>query len=379
MDETRKVPFFNYPYVFTSHEEEFLSIIRDVGRRGAFILQRDLEEFEQNIARYVGAKYAVGVGNATDGLHLALRAAGIGPGDEVIFCSHTMVATASAIHFTGATPVPVDCGSDHLIDPQAVEESITPRTKVILPTQLNGRTSNMDVLQSIAEKYNLIIIEDAAQALGSKFKGKCAGTFGLAGVVSFYPSKTLGCLGDGGIIFTNDEEMYRKLKMLRDHGRDEKGEIVIWGFNSRLDNIQAAILNYKLKFYDKEISRRREIARLYHQLLEDVKELLLPPPPDSDPDHFDIYQNYEIEAERRDELREYLSKNGIGTIIQWGGKPVHQFEKLGFNVKLPYTEKMFQRCLLLPMNSFLTDEDVCYIANKIREFYRYEEKGNRDD
>jgi dTDP-4-amino-4,6-dideoxygalactose transaminase len=373
------IPFFPYHKVFTKYEEELINVIRDVGKRGAFILQSDLQEFEENIAKYIGVKYAVGVGNATDGLHLALRAAGIGPGDEVIFCSHTMVATASAIYFTGAIPVPVDCGPDHLIDPRAVEEAITPRTKVILPTQLNGRTANMDALQSIAEKYNLIIIEDAAQALGSKFKGKCAGTFGLAGVVSFYPAKTLGCLGDGGIIFTNDDEMYRKLKMLRDHGRDEKGEIVIWGFNSRLDNIQAAILNYKLKFYDKEIGRRREIARLYYQLLGDVKELLLPPPPDGDPDHFDIYQNYEIEAERREELREYLSKNGIGTIIQWGGKPVHQFEKLGFNVKLPYTEKMFQRCLLLPMNSFLTDEDVCYIANKIREFYGYEEKGNRDD
>jgi dTDP-4-amino-4,6-dideoxygalactose transaminase len=374
MSETRKIPFFNYPYVFTSYEEDILSIIRDVGRRGAFILQRDLEEFEKNIAKYVGAKYAIGVGNATDGLHLALRAAGIGPGDEVIFCSHTMVATASAIYFTGATPVPVDCGSDHLIDPQAVEEAITPRTKVILPTQLNGRTADMDALQSIAEKYNLIIIEDAAQALGSKFKGKCAGTFGLAGVVSFYPAKTLGCLGDGGIVFTNDEEMYRKIKMLRDHGRDETGEVVLWGFNSRLDNIQAAILNYKLKFYEREIARRREIARLYHKLLEDVKELLLPPPPDSDPDHFDIYQNYEIEAERRDELREYLSKNGIGTIIQWGGKAVHQFERLGFNVKLPYTEKMFKKCLLLPMNSSLTDDDVYYVANKIREFYGYGKK-----
>ena len=371
MSEIRKVPFFNYSRVFTNYEEEFLSIIKEVGRRGAFIMQSDLEEFEKNIAKYVGAKYAVGVGNATDGIHLALRAAGIGVGDEVIFCSHTMVATASAIYFTGATPIPVDCGTDHLIDPQSIEKFITSRTKAIVPTQLNGRTANMDVLQNIAQKYNLIIIEDAAQALGSKFKGKCAGTFGLAGVVSFYPSKTLGCLGDGGAIFTNDEEIYKKLKMLRDHGKDEKGEVVIWGFNSRLDNIQAAILNYKLKFYEQEITRRREIARLYHKLLKDIKELLLPPPPNSDPDHFDIYQNYEIEAEERDKLKEYLSKNGIGTIIQWGGKAVHQFEKLGFNVKLPYTEKMFQRCLLLPMNTFLTDDDVYYVANKIREFYGY--------
>ncbi|MGC8797034.1 DegT/DnrJ/EryC1/StrS family aminotransferase, partial [Thermodesulfovibrio sp.] len=231
-----------------------------------------------------------------------------------------------------------------------------------------------DELQSIADKNNLIIVEDAAQALGSKFKGRCAGTFGLAGVVSFYPAKTLGCLGDGGVVFTNDEKIYKKLRMLRDHGRDETGEVIIWGFNSRLDNIQAAILNYKLSFYEQEISRRREIAGLYQSLLGDVKEIVLPPAPNSDPEHFDIYQNYEIEAERRDELKEYLSKNGIGTIIQWGGKAVHQWEKLGFNVKLPFTEKMFQRCLLLPMNTSLTDDDVYYVANKIREFYGYGSK-----
>lgn len=374
MSETRKIPFFDYPRVFTDHEEKFLSIIKDVGRRGAFILQKDLMDFEKHIADYVGARYAIGVANATDGLHLAVRAAGIGPGDEVIFCSHTMVATAAAIHFAGATPVPVECGSDHLIDPEAVEKAITEKTKAIMPTQLNGRTANMDALQKIADKYNLIIIEDAAQALGSKFKGKCAGTFGLAGVVSFYPAKTLGCLGDGGVVFTNDEEIYRKIKMLRDHGRDENGEVVIWGFNSRLDNIQAAILDYKLSFYEREINRRREIGKLYKEFLKDVEEVLLPPGPDDDPDHFDIYQNYEIEAERRDELREFLSKKGIVTIIQWGGKAVHQFEKLGFKVKLPFTERMFQRCLLLPMNTFLTDEDIYYITNAIREFYGYSKK-----
>jgi len=370
---TREVPFFNYPYVFKSQESEFLSIIKKVGEKGAFIMQEELVEFEKNIANYVGAKYAVGVGNATDGMHLVLRAAGIGAGDEVIFCSHTMVATAAAIYFAGATPVPVECGPDHLIDPESVEQAITPRTKAIMPTQLNGRTADMDALQKIADKYNLIIIEDAAQALGSKFKGQCAGTFGLAGVVSFYPAKTLGCFGDGGIVFTNDEEIYRKLSMIRDHGRDENGEIVMWGFNSRLDNIQAAILNYKLTYYDKEIVRRRELASLYKKLLRDVKEVVLPPGPDDDPDHFDIYQNYEIEAERRDELKKFLEKNGIGTIIQWGGKVVHQFEKLGFNVSLPFTERMISRSLLLPMNTSLSDEDVYYVANKIREFYGYKE------
>jgi len=164
--ERRDVPFFNYPSVFRSHEEEFIAIIREVGRRGAFIMQKDLADFERHIADYVGAKYAVGVANATDGLHLAVRAAGIGPGDEVIFASHTMVATAAAIYFAGATPVPVDCGPDHLIDPESIRAAITPRTKALMPTQLNGRTADMDELQAIADEHGLLIIEDSVQAVG---------------------------------------------------------------------------------------------------------------------------------------------------------------------------------------------------------------------
>ena len=367
---TRSVPFFNYPYVFTSHEEDFLSIFQDVGRRGAYIMQQDLRDFERHIAAYSDAKYALGVANATDGLHIALRAAGIGAGDQVIFSSHTMVATAAAIHFAGAVPVPADCGPDHLIDPNSVTALVTPRTKAIMPTQLNGRTCDMDALQAIVDEHGLLIIEDAAQALGSKFKGKMAGTFGLASAISFYPAKTLGCLGDGGVVLTNDEALYETLKLYRDHGRDEAtGDVVMWGLNTRLDNLQAAILDYKLKDYAAEISRRRELAALYQERLGDVAELLLPPAPDSDPDHFDIYQNYEIEAGRRDELKAYLKEHGVGTLIQWGGKAVHQFEKLGFDVSLPYTERMFTRCLMLPMNRSLSDEDVAYVCDVIREFY----------
>jgi dTDP-4-amino-4,6-dideoxygalactose transaminase len=195
------------------------------------------------LAQYVGAKYVLGMANATDALHLALRAAGIGSGDEVIFSSHTMVATPAAIHFAGATPVPVECGPDHLIDSVAVEAAITLRTKAILPTQLNGRVADMDALQSIASKHGLAIFEDAAQALGAKYKGRSAGTFGEAACVSFYPAKTLGCLGDGGCLITNSDRIYEQVGLLRDHGRDASGDVVLWGLNSRLDNLQAAILN----------------------------------------------------------------------------------------------------------------------------------------
>jgi dTDP-4-amino-4,6-dideoxygalactose transaminase len=365
----RSVPFFNYPHVFNVHAKEFMAIFQDIGERGAFIAQQDMRDFEQHLAGFTGASHALGFSNATDGLHIALRAAGIGPGDEVIFCSHTMVATAAAIHYAGGTPVPVECGPDHLMAPESAAAAITSRTKALMPTQLNGRTCDMDALQAIADQHNLLLVEDAAQALGSKFKGKDAGTFGIASAISFYPAKNLGCLGDGGAVLTNDDGMYHTMSLLRDHGRDEAGEVVMWGLNTRLDNLQAAILDFKLARYDQEINRRREIASIYQQLLGDMEELVLPPAPDSDPNHFDVFQNYEIEADRRDDLRAYLKEKGIGTLIQWGGKAVHQFKKLGLPQSLPYTERMFERCIMLPLNTALTDEDVHYVSAAVRKFY----------
>ena len=368
----RKVPFFNYPDVFTRYEEEFVSTLLDVGRRGAFILQRDLEEFERAAAAYVGAKHALGVGNATDGLIIALRAADLRPGDEVLFSTHTFVATAEAIHTVGGIPVPVDCDADHLMDPSALVAAITDRTRAILPTQLNGRTCRMDEIQAIADEYGLFIVEDAAQAFGARYRGRAAGTFGLASAISFYPAKTLGCLGDGGLVLTNDDEMFRKLKLYRDHGRVASGDVVVWAGNTRLDNLQAAFLNVKLRHYAKEIGRRREIAGKYQQSLQQLSELTLPPGPDSDPDYFDIFQNYEIEAEGRDDLKLYLAERGVQTLVQWGGKGVHQFRELGFTQSLPRTEALLDRMLMLPMNTSLTDADIDYVCENIASFYQLE-------
>lgn len=363
------IPFFDYSHVFTSREADLLSIFRGVGRRGAFILQRDLAEFESHLASFLGVRYSLGVGNATDGLIIALRAGGLKCGDEVILSSHTMIATAAAVHFAGGTPVPVECRADHLIDPAAVECAITARTRFILPTQLNGRTCNMAELQAIADKHSLLIVEDAAQALGSRFKGRCAGTFGVAAAISFYPAKVLGCFGDGGAVIAGSDEVFNRAYQLRDHGRNQDGEIVSWGLNSRLDNLQAAILDHGLRTYGATITRRRQIAAMYQEQLGDVAELVLPPAPDSDPNHYDIYQNYEIEAERRDELKQYLKEHGIATLIQWGGQPVHQLKALGFRQTLPYTDNLFTRMLMLPMNMALTDEDVSYVCEHVRRFY----------
>jgi len=363
------VPFFVYPDVFRSQEEDILRIIQDVGRRGAFIMQRDLADFERHLAQFLSAHHALGVGNATDGLIIALRAAGLNPGDEVILSSHTMIATAAAIHFANGTPVPVECGPDHLMDPAAVESAITSRTRVIMPTQLNGRTCNMNALQAIADKHGLMIVEDAAQALGSRFRGRCAGTFGIAAAISFYPAKVLGCFGDGGAVITQSDEVFNRAYQLRDHGRNQAGQIVCWGLNSRLDNLQAAILDYGLGKYEAVMTRRRQVAAMYQEQLGDVAELVLPPAPDSDSDHYDIYQNYEIEAERRDQLKQYLKDHGIGTLIQWGGEAVHQLKALGFTQQLPYTDYLFSRMLMLPMNMALSDDDVAYVCERVRRFY----------
>ena len=367
----RVIPFFDYSEVFSSSEEELVDIFRNVLRRGAFIQQSDLLEFEENLANYLGVKYAFGVANCTDGLIIAMKSIGIKPGDEVIFPSHTFVASAASIHFSGGTPVPIECGSDHLMDITAIEKAITSKTKAILPVQLNGRTCNMDAIQKIANKYGLKIIEDSAQALGAKFKNRSAGSFGDVAAFSFYPAKTLGCFGDGGAIVTSDDQIAKKIIALRDHGRDEFGDVSGWGLNSRLDNLQAAILNFNFKKYENTIARRREIAFLYNKHLSVLPNLKLPPAPDSDPDYFDIYQNYEVESSQRDELREYLDQAGVKTILQWGGKAVHQFEKLKLNYELPATEKTLKESFLLPINTMITDFDVKYICEKIIEFYNH--------
>jgi dTDP-4-amino-4,6-dideoxygalactose transaminase len=366
----KNVPFFNYPHLFKSREEDFVRIFRDIGNRGAYILQKDLREFEENLAKFAGTKYAVGLANGTDAIWIALMAAGIGKGDEVIFASHTYIATAASIHFVGAVPIPADCKEDHMLDPESVRKLITAKTKAILPTQVNGRCCDMDEIMKIAREFNLVVLEDAAQGLGAKFKGNGVGTFDKGGTISFYPAKNLGSFGDAGGFVTNDKDMFEKVMLYRDHGRNDDGVFVMWGFNSRLDNLQAAILDFKLKFYSEEILRRREIARMYQERLGKISELLLPPAPDSNPDYFDVYQNYEIEAYRRDELKIYLKNNGVGTLIQWSGQPVHSITSLGFSGSgLPYTEKMFERCLMIPMNTALSNDDVDYVSDLIVKFY----------
>ena len=365
-----KVRFVNYPLHYKNLESEIDAAIKDVLSNGDLIMRKQLIEFENNIASFVGADYAVGLNSGTDALYLSLLAAGVEPGDEVISVAHTFVATVSVIIHCGATPVLVDVGDDYNMNVDRVEEAITPQTKAIMPVHLNGRLCNMERLMAIARKRNLLVIEDAAQALGAAFDGKEAGSFGLTGCFSFYPAKILGGFGDGGIAVTNNKELAEKIYLLRDHGQQRAtGEILYYGFNSRLDNLQAAILNVKLKYLSEWIERRRQLAKLYHQGLSDLTYLKLPPPPQSMGQFFDIYQNYVVRAQERDKLAAHLRDCGIEVLISWP-KPIHHQQALGLgHFHLPETEKISREVISLPLYPELGNEQVEYVIDTIRNFY----------
>jgi len=361
-----KVPFVNFPLQYRNLEKEIDSAIKSVLDRGDLILRKDVEEFEKNLASFLGVKYAIGVNSCTDAMILSLKAAGIGPGDEVITASHTFFATIEAIHHTGAKPILIDVRDDFLMDPEKIESAIDERTRAILPVHLNGRVCEMDKIMEISQKHNLIVIEDAAQSLGAKYKGKIAGSFGLAGCFSFYPAKLLGAAGDAGAVVTNDENMAEKIRLLRNHGQ-KPPEIVCYGETSRLDNLQAAILNAKFKYVPEWIERRREIAKMYDAGLKDIPQIKLPP--QSDEKHEDVFQNYVILAQKRDELSRFLKEKGVETLIK---DPIanHLHPQLGLShFKLPLTEKLAKEVISLPMYPELTLEQIEYVIKFVKEFY----------
>ena len=364
-----KVPFVNYPEHYRRIWDETMSSITEVLTNGDLIMRDQLKQFEENLASFVGAKYAIGLNSGTDALLLSLRAADISSNDEVITVAHTFVATIATIVQCGAKPVLIDVDEDMNMDTSQIRGAITSKTKAIIPVHLNGRMCNMDDIRSVAENHDLTVIEDAAQSLGASFSNKRAGSFGLAGCFSFYPAKMLGAAGDGGAVTTNDERMADTIRLLRDHALQRStGELLCYGYNSRLDNLQAAILNVKLKHLPSWIKRRREIAHLYHRGLSDLSELVLPPSPQSNTNFFDVFQNYVIRSEERDKLVAYLRDSGIETLISWP-KPTHRHEALGLtHFDLPVTERISREVLSLPMYPELSNEQVDYIINIFYNF-----------
>jgi dTDP-4-amino-4,6-dideoxygalactose transaminase len=302
-------------------------------------------------------------------LRLLAHALDIGPGDEVVTVSHTFVATLSPFVLRGATPVLVDIGDDHLMDPDALLSAVTERTKVIVPVHLNGRTVDMDVVGKAAAGVGAHVVEDAAQALGAQFRGRRTGTFGVASTYSFYPAKMLGALGDGGAVLTNESGLATRLLALRDHGRIDKTAMDGWGYNARLDNLQAAVLDWRLGRLPDWTERRREVARRYTAAIAGVGDLRLPVGPDQDDDRYDVYQNYAVTTESRDRLAEFLRDAGIETMVSWP-VPMHHQPGLGLDhFRLPRTERLCREVLSLPMHAELDYWQVDYVAEQVRRFF----------
>jgi dTDP-4-amino-4,6-dideoxygalactose transaminase len=360
-------PGRNYKMIKKEIDEVFV----DVLSKGNLIMREELENFEANLANFVGTKYAVGVGSGYDALLISAKAAGIGPGDEAIVPAHTFVATASAVVNAGGTPVLVDVGKDYNIDINKIEKAITSKTKAIVPVHLNGRICEMNELMSIAKKHNLAVIEDACQSLGATYEGKMAGSFGFAGCWSFYPFKILGCYGEGGAITTDSPEVARMASLYRYNGEDkETGAYHYHGASCLLDNLQAALLDVKLKHLPDWIKRRQQIAKFYQKGLADIDELQLP---HFDDNRFvDVYQNYVIRTLMRDSLFNYLKENGIEALIHWK-TPYYRYKELELEDKgFPETEAICREVISLPMNVEITDEEVSYVINCIRDFFKKE-------
>jgi dTDP-4-amino-4,6-dideoxygalactose transaminase len=364
------IPLVDLKSQYQSIKHEIDSAISEVIESCQFILGPKVEEFETDFAAYCQSGFAFGVNSGTSAVHLALLAAGVGPGDEVITVSYTFVATVAGILYTGATPVFVDI--DPLtcnIDPAKIEAAVTSRTKVIMPVHLYGNCADMDPILDIAKRHNVIVIEDAAQAHGAEYKGRRAGSMGHLACFSFYPGKNLGAYGEGGAVVTSDEEYVDLIKQLRDQGQSAKYLHERVGYNYRMEALQGAILGVKLKHLDDWTQARRRHAAVYSRELADSGLRLLGEPADCK----SVYHIFPLFAEQRDELREHLHANGISTGIHYP-IPVHMqrgFDNLGYKEgDLPQTEGVCREVLSLPMYPELMEDTVTQIADSVRQFCR---------
>ncbi len=363
-----RVPFVDPRAHYARLKPEIDAAITGCLAAGDLICRRELEDFEAHLARFVGVRYAVGVGSGYHALSFALRAAGVGAGDEVITVAHTFVATISAIVHCGATPVLIDVGEDYTMDPAELAAAITPRTRAILVVHLNGRLCAMDQVMDTARRHRLHVIEDAAQALGATSSGRLAGSFGLAGCFSFYPFKVLGGFGDGGAVVTDDPDVARLVTLLRYNGEDRAtGEYHCHGQTALLDNVQAAVLDVKLRHLPAWLGRRRAIADGYRRGLAGLAPLGLPHW--NETHQVDIFQNYVVRTPERDGLREHLRRRGVETLVHWP-KPVWEHTGLALRTPdLPRTERVCREVLSLPMSAETTGEQVEIVVAAIREFF----------
>ncbi|OGR79521.1 MAG: hypothetical protein A3I11_03890 [Elusimicrobia bacterium RIFCSPLOWO2_02_FULL_39_32] len=363
-----KVPYVNLKEQASLLKKEILAKIEKIFKDGDFILGKEVKSLEENFEKYCGVKYAVGVNSGTDALFLALKSLNIGQGDEVITVPNSFLATATSIIASGSKPVFVDVKEDMNIDPNRVESKITKKTKAIMPVHLTGKPADMFPLQQIAKKYKLHIIEDAAQSIGTEYHGKKTGSFGIVNCFSLHPLKTLNAFGDGGMMTTNDRSIYETLIQFRNIGLKNRSESDLWGYNSRLDTLQAAIVNVKFKHLNDWIKKRRENASYYQQHLSEVVQC-----PKEGEKEVCSYHLFVIQTEERNALQNYLEQNGIETKIHYP-IPIHLqkcAKELGYKKgDFPNVEKQSETILSLPIHQNLKKTQLDFIIEKIRKFFK---------
>ncbi len=353
---------------YAAHRAEIDAALQRVLDKGWYILGEDVERFEAEFAAYIGVGYAIGVGSGTEALHVALAACGLGPGDEVITVAHTAVATVSAIELAGAVPVLVDIEPDGFtLDPRQLDRAISPRTKAVIPVHLYGQPADLGAILPIAQRYGLRVIEDCAQAHGATYRGKRVGSWGDIACFSFYPTKNLGALGDGGMVVTDDPELAKQARLLREYGWAERYVSHIPGWNSRLDEVQAAVLRVKLRYLDADNAARTRLAECYDLELAHTRLTL----PKHRPDAAHVYHLYVVRSPRRDELQTFLKSRGVGALVHYP-VPVHQQPayrgRLRGGDRLPETERAAREVLSLPLYPELSEAERRIVIEAIKAF-----------
>lgn len=368
MKKNSNIYVWSYLEEYNQYKKDILSIVNRVFKSGNLILGNELENFEKNFARYIGKKYAIGVNSGTDAIMIGLKSLGVKAGDEIITTSNTAVPTVSAITSVGAKPVFVDINEkDFLMDLKKLKKKITKKTKVIIPVNLYGQSINMDQLKKISRKYRIKILEDCAQSAGAKYKNKMSGSFGDVSAFSFYPTKNLGAYGDAGIILTDKKNIYLKSKMFRKYGMKKLYYSEFHGVNSRLDEIQAAILNFKLRKLNDYIKKRRKIAKVYNEKIKNKNFIL----PKENKDCFHSYYIYVLRSKKRNKLLNYLKNNKIFCNISYPF-PIHLmrgYKHLNYKKgDLPITERLSNEIMSIPMYPFLKKNEIKKVIKVLNEF-----------
>jgi dTDP-4-amino-4,6-dideoxygalactose transaminase len=364
----RTVPYVNLSAQFAEEKDDIHDAVDETFEKGHFVGGSAIELLEEELANFVGVRHVVAVNSGTDALILGLKAMNIGPRDEVITPPNSFVASTAVIVAVGATPVFADVRDDQNIDPQAVSAAITPRTRAIMPVHLTGRVADMGPIMELAQRHGLAVIEDAAQAIGSRYEGRNSGSFGTCAAFSTHPLKNLNAAGDGGFLATNDPDIANTVRLLRNHGLADRDTVTVWGTVSRMDVLQAELLRRRLRRLGSVIERRRQNAENYKRLLAKLPVFF----PQCRNHEFNTFHLFVIQADRRNELQTYLRSRGVGTGIHYP-VPIHlqpAAASLGFRRgDFPVTERQSDRILSLPIHQFVTLDDQAYVADEIGQFF----------